>query len=669
MSYETLHDHDAAAELPFWDVPLEPERYELHEQPQKWGLAPSSSGAVEDDGEQARCLSPLLRAGDPNSTVVVNRRDLLRIAGGGLVVALVLDAAPADAQQPRRGRRGFGGFGGGPVPQEIGAWLHIAEDGTITAYTGKTEIGQNIRTSLAQAVADELRVPAERVRMVMADTQLVPFDGGTAGSRTTPAMAPQLRRVAAAAREALLDLAAEQAKVTRDSLAVKDGRIVETQSGRTFEYGQLTKGAKLTKPAGRDAATTPVDKWTTAGTSVPKSDGRAMVTGVHKFASDTHRPGMQFGKVLRPASFKATLETVDTKAAEELPGVKVVHDGDFVGVVAPTALAAEEALTAIRAQWKSTPQISSNELFAHLKQRAGASRGGFGRSSDAGQPKSTPTPDAVMLQATYTVTYIAHCPLEPRAAVAEFADGKLTVWTGTQRPFGVRGELAEALGMPAESVRVIVPDMGSGYGGKHTGEAAVEAARLAKAAGKPVKVVWTREEEFTWAYFRPAGVIDVSSAATKDGKLISWEFHNYNSGGSAIRSPYDVPQRSEFHQSDSPLRQGSYRALAATANHFARESHMDELAHELHLDPLAFRLKNLKDERLRAVLEAASRQFDWGRVQTSAGQGCRHRWRHGEGELRRHLCTGVCRTATRAASRSSASSPPSSAVPSSTQTT
>jgi isoquinoline 1-oxidoreductase len=213
-------------------------------------------------------------------------------------------------------------------------------------------------------------------------------------------------------------------------------------------------------------------------------------------------------------------------------------------------------------------------------------------------------------------------PLEPRAAVAQWQDGALTVWTGTQRPFGVRSELAEAFRVPEEKVRVIVPDTGSGYGGKHTGETAIEAARLAKAAGRPVKVVWTREEEFTWAYFRPAGVIEVRSGAGADGRLTAWEFHNYNSGSSAIRTPYDVPhQKIEFHAAPSPLRQGSYRGLAATANTFARESHMDEVAQALGLDPLAFRLRNLSDPRLRAVLEAAAERFGWGKTKASPERG------------------------------------------------
>jgi isoquinoline 1-oxidoreductase len=198
----------------------------------------------------------------------------------------------------------------------------------------------------------------------------------------------------------------------------------------------------------------------------------------------------------------------------------------------------------------------------------------------------------------------------------------LTVWTGTQRPFGVRGELARAFELPEDRIRVIVPDTGAGYGGKHTGEAALEAARLARAVRRPVKVVWTREEEFKWAYFRPAGVIDAAAGASSDGALTAWEFHNYNSGGSGLQSPYRVSTRHEaFHASNSPLRQGSYRALASTANHFARESLIDELAHACRVDPLEFRLKNLDNPRVRAVLEAAADRFDWASAKSRPERG------------------------------------------------
>jgi isoquinoline 1-oxidoreductase len=392
----------------------------------------------------------------------------------------------------------------------------------------------------------------------------------------------------------------------------------------SFEFGELTQGKKLVKVVSSESPVTPADKWSVAGTSVAKVDGRAFVTGAHCYTPDVKRHGMLIGKVLRPPSFKATLASVQTKDAEA-PGITVVHDGDFVGVAAPSERAALEALERIKAEWRSVPQPSSKELFAYLKEhpRTGGGRGFGGPSQQAhGSLEEGLKAADSKLQATYTIAYIAHAPLEPRAAVAEWVGDKLTVWTGTQRPFGVRGELAIALKIPSENIRVIVPDMGSGYGGKHTGDAAVEAARLARAAGKPVKLVWTREEEFTWAYFRPAGVIELTAGVKKDGTLTAWEAHNYNSGASALRTPYDVAHsRIEFHPSDSLLRQGSYRALASTANVFARESHMDDLAASLGMDPLAFRLHNLKEARLRAVLEAAARQFGWGKEKPAAGRG------------------------------------------------
>jgi isoquinoline 1-oxidoreductase len=547
---------------------------------------------------------------------LLDRRDFLKVLGGGIVVLLLLD--PASGQEPGGGRRRGGG---GPAPRDIGAWLHVGEDGRVTVYTGKVEVGQNIRTSLTQVVAEELRVPMASITLVMADTQLTPYDNGTFGSQTTPQMASRLRSVAAAAREMLVDLAAEEWKVDRAGLTAADGKVVRKDTGQSLDFAKLTKGQKLTRTVADNPPTTPAEQWKLAGHTAAKVDGRAFVTGKHKYTSDMHLPGMLRGKVLRPAAYGATLVSADTKPAEQMAGVTVVRDGDFVGVTAPNELLATRALDAIKAEWKTSPQISSKELFDDFKQHGRAARAGRNGAGAAATPSEGPDGTEVRLEQSYTVAYIAHAPMEPRAAVAQWQDGKLTVWTGTQRPFGVRSELATAFRIPEESVRVIVPDTGAGYGGKHTGEAAIEAARLARAAGKPVKLVWTREEEFTWAYFRPAGVIEVASGARRDGTLTAWDFHNYNSGGSAIRSPYDVPNaRAEFHPVRAPLRSGSYRGLAATANHFARETHMDELAAALRMDPLEFRLKNLKDARLRAVLEAAAKAFGWGRS-PAAGHG------------------------------------------------
>jgi isoquinoline 1-oxidoreductase len=546
----------------------------------------------------------------------LDRREFFKVLGGGLVVLCLV--VPALGQESGGGGRRGGR--GGQVATDVNAWLHIGEDGAITVFTGKAEVGQNIRTSLTQAVAEELHVPVASIKLIMADTQLVPYDMGTFGSQTTPQMASRLHKMAAAARESLLDLAAAHFNAGRDSLAFTDGKITTTGASQSVSFGELTKGQKLVKSVTDDAKSTPATEWKIAGTSTPKVDGRDFVTGKHKYTSDVRVVGMLHGKVLRPSAFDAKLESLDTTAAERMPGVTVVHDGDFVGVTAPDPLTAGHALDAIRAKWAAKPQPSDAELFDYLRKNAneGGGRGGENSGSIEEGLKSA----AHQLKATYTVAYIAHTPLEPRAAVAQWEEGKLTVWTGSQRPFGVRGDLAETFGLSQESVRVIVPDTGAGYGGKHTGEAAIEAARLAKAAGKPVKLVWTRQEEFTWAYFRPAGVIDVVSGVRDDGTICAWEFHNYNSGGSGLRSPYSIAnQKCQVHETRSPLRQGSYRALAATANHFARESHMDELAHAVKMDPLDFRLKNLDNDRLKAVLEAAAEAIGWRAAAHGNGHG------------------------------------------------
>jgi nicotinate dehydrogenase subunit B len=547
----------------------------------------------------------------------VNRRDLFKLLGAGLVVGVCRPGALA--QESGRGRSE-------EIPHDIASWLHIGADGKITVFTGKVEMGQNIRTSLAQQVAEELRTQTNSITMVMGDTDLTPFDLGTFGSRSTPQMGSQLRKVAATAREMLLEMAAQRWQADRSSLVAHDGAITNSHSKESVSYGELTRGQKLVKMVADDPALSPATQWHVAGTPAPKVDGKAFVTGVHQYTSDLTRPNMLYGAVLRPSAFNAKLVSLDTKEAEKLPSVTVVHDGDFIGVAAPDPQSATNALELINPKWNAPPQISEPALFDSLRQDPeGESRaGGFGGGNhETGSVQAGMASAAKTLSQTYTVAYIQHAPLEPRAAVAEWEGGKLTVWTGTQRPFSVRDELASAFHIPTTQVRVIVPDTGSAYGGKHTGECAVEAARLAKAAGKPVKLVWTREEEFTWAYFRPAGVIDVKSGIAADGAITAWEFHNYNSGPAAIGTPYNIAnQKIEFHPAKNPpLRQGSYRGLAATANHFARESHMDELAHLAGMDPLAFRLKNITDSRLRAAFETAAQRFGWGKQAATPARG------------------------------------------------
>jgi nicotinate dehydrogenase subunit B len=538
----------------------------------------------------------------------MNRRRFFQVMGSGLAIAFTTYHSAAGILTDEL-----------KAPEDqVGAWIHVGENGNVTIYTGKAEVGQNIRTSLAQIVAEELHVPMANIDMVLGDTELTPYDRGTFGSRSIPYMGPQLRKAAATAREVLLEMAARELKTDRANLFIDNGEVRNRKSKQSINIGRLTQGKELVEGIRERVTVTPPEDWKVSGTSVPKVNGESFITGKHKFVSDMKLPGMLYGKVLRAPSYGATLSSVDLSGAKKIKGVVVVEDGSFIGVVAPDPLTAGRALAAIRAEWKAVPQPGRLEIFEHLKKTSEAGR----NEASAGDFENAYAHAQVRTEQTFHVDYIAHAPLEPRAGVAQWVNGKLTVWTGTQRPFGVQEELAEVFNMPKENIRVIQPDTGSGYGGKHTGEAGIEAARLAKEANKPVKLVWTREEEFTWAYFRPAGVIEVKAGADKNGILTAWAFHNYNSGGSGIQTPYEVANKAiQFHPSDSPLRQGSYRALAATANTFARECIMNDLAAELKIDPLEFRLRNLKEERMINVLKGAAEKFGWADYKPAPGRG------------------------------------------------
>jgi CO/xanthine dehydrogenase Mo-binding subunit/aerobic-type carbon monoxide dehydrogenase small subunit (CoxS/CutS family) len=501
-----------------------------------------------------------------------------------------------------------------PPPSEPGgwstatsAWLHVSPAGQVTAFTGKVDVGQDNRTALRMLVAEELRVPLGSVRLAMGDTDLCPYDMGTFGSRSMPDAGQVLRRTAAHARSLLPPAVSQH---------LNGERRVEMVTA---------------EPALRDQAS-----WLTAGHGHLPPGGRAAVTGARQFGSDLNRPGLWHGAVLRPPAPGALLRALDTVAAAAHQDVTVISTPALTGVVAADQASARVALAdlAAGATWDVPVAPSDHDVAGYLRDHpTQGTQGGRWGGPFLHQEGSAPTAlesAAIRCEATYHAAYIAPAALETRVAVAEWDDNgpgcgpaaRVTVWTGTQTPFPVRAQVAEALGIGEHDVRIIVPATGGAFGGKHAGGIATEAAILAREAGRPVKVHWSRAEEFTAGTLRPAAVIDVAAGLGTDGSIAGWTFTNINAGAPGIRSPYRIAdQRLEYRPAASPLPQASYRALAATANTFARESMIDELAQLAGRDPVEFRLANLADERLAAVLRAVAGHIGWEPGDTGSGLG------------------------------------------------
>jgi nicotinate dehydrogenase subunit B len=562
--------------------------------------APAAAGAAAPAHRRPRRPWDLSRAVD---------RDWFDVLPPGLIV--VHEPGPSAA---------------GDWTTSAGAWLHVGADGAVTAFTGKVDVGQDNRTALSMLVADELGVALDAVSMVMGDTDLCPHDQGTFGSRSMVDAGSHLRAVATGARWCLIDLAAHRLAAAAVALVAEDGVVRPSSGGSGIGFGQLVAGQRRVElvtdvgPAGREASRAgPAAKARAAG----RVDGPAIVTGVKRFPSDLSLPGMLHGRVLRPPAAGATVRSIDTARVEAMAGVTVVRDGDLVGIVAPNPFAAGRALAELVVEWDQASGPSEAELDTWLRDHPAPAEEAEGWAGafhhETGDVDAALAVAPTRLAATYTAAYIAHVPLETHVALAAW-DGaeRLTVWTGTQVPFGVRSQLAQRLGIAEEDVRVIVPDTGGGFGGKHAGDVAAEAARLARATGRPVKVRWSRSEEFTAGYLRPAAVIDIRSG-TDGATLTAWEMRNVNGGTFGLTGPYEVlNQRLDYQPAASPLAQGSYRALAATANHFARESHMDEVARTLGQDPLGFRLAHVRDERLATVLQAAATRIGWDQPRPAA---------------------------------------------------
>jgi isoquinoline 1-oxidoreductase len=551
-----------------------------------------------------------------------NRREFFKRFGGGIFIVIALsDVATAqeEAARPRGGRPG--------LPSDFNAYLRIAEDGRVTCYTGKIEMGQGVITSLAQMLAEELDAPFDSVEVVLGDTDLCPWDMGTFGSMTTRFFGPALRAAAAEAKSVLLELAAESLEVSLAQLVAKDGVIFERDNKEhRLTYGQLAKGRKIERHLKEKPTLKERSKFSISGKPVIRRDSEAKVTGKAQYAADIRLPGMLYAKILRPPAHGAKLRSVDTTPAKEIPGVQVVQDGELVAVLHQFPDAAENALEKIKAEF-DVPEAAYDDkmVFEHLQKVAPNPRvSQHGGDLDEGKKLA-----AKQIEATYFNGYVAHSPMEPHAALASIEGGKATVWASTQNPFGARGQIAGAIGLDAQNVRVITPFVGGGFGGKTNNLQAVEAARLAKLAGKPVQVMWSREEEFFYDTFRPAALVKISSGVDGSGKIAFWDYDVYFAGERGAQQFYNIPHHRTASRgsgfggpaSAHPFATGPWRAPSNNTNTFARESHIEMLAAAAGMDPVEFRLKNLSDQRMIRVLETAAEKFDWKPAKTPSKRG------------------------------------------------
>ena len=547
----------------------------------------------------------------------LHRREFLKYVGGGIIILFTI--ADPSVLEARRGGRGY--------PDDFNAYLRIGADGRVTCFTGKIEMGQGVVTSLAQMLADEIDVTLESVDMVMGDTDLCPWDMGTFGSMTTRFFGPALRAAAAEARVVLIELASEHLQIPPERLMTKDGAVLDkNQKKKRVTYAQLAKGETIQRRAKQKPTLKALSEFNIVGKPILRRDALEKVTGKAKYAGDIRLPDMLCARILRPPAHGAKLKSLDTSEVEKTKGVQLVRDGDLIAVLHKNPDEAQKALAKIKAKFDvPQAQVDDETIFEHLLDNAPRSN----VADQGGDLESGEKLADVVVEETYLDGYVAHAPIETHTALAKVEGNKATVWVSAQTPFGVKDQVAQALGFPSENVRVITPFVGGGFGGKTRNQQATEAAKLAKLTGKPVQVAWTRAEEFFYDTFRPAAVVKIKSGITNAGKIVLWDYGVYFAGSRGSQQFYDIPHHRTASfgggwgggASPHPFGTGAWRAPANNTNTFARESQIDIMASKAGMDPVEFRLRNLREDRWKRVLKAAAEKFGWSPAKAPSGRG------------------------------------------------
>ena len=551
-------------------------------------------------------------------------------------------------------------------PRQLDAWLAIAADGSVTAYTGKCELGQGIFTAQLQLVAEELSVPMRRIRLVQCDTSMTPDQGTTSGSQSTPVNFNDrsLAQACATAREALMRMASERLGVPADQLVAADGAIrAKNDATRQATYGDLVAGQRFNLPLSATARRKPAREWTVLGTAVPRADLPRLVSGEFEFVHNVRVPGMLHGRVVRPPTVGATVASVDESSVRSLPGaVKVVVRRNFVGVVADKSWQAVQASAALKVNWTPGAALPNQRTFYdHLRSHKPSQDAFVVNSRDVDE---TLARAATVLKSTYLHPYQMHGSMGTSCAVADVASGKATIWSPTQSAYPLRSGAAMLLGLRPEDVRVIYVQGSGCYGINGADTVSFDAALLSQAVGRPVRVQLSRRDEMAWENYGFAYVIDQRAGLDRDGAIVAWDYEAwfpalggrpgtnrpgnvvtgylaglepttvtaraaanptaFNNGGNAAPSYVagaagPTPggtgvirsERVLTHTVQSPFFTGPLRSPSRLQNTFAHECFMDEIAAHVKADPVTFRLRHLRDPRLIDVVKAAAQTATW----------------------------------------------------------
>jgi nicotinate dehydrogenase subunit B len=588
--------------------------------------------------------------------MTASRREFLKSAG-----ALIVSLGPLSAtfgQEERPGQ--FGTHSSHIDPDKLDSWIAVNADGTVTAYTGKCDLGQGIFTAQTQLIAEELCVPLQAVKLVQCDTAVTPDQGSTSGSQSTPTNfnMRDLALAAATAREALVNMAATHFGEDATSLTAKDG-YVTSRSGKRASYAELIGVKNFSIPVDKKAKRRSPEEWTVLGKPVAALDHAALMTGIFEFVQNVRVPGMLHGRVVRPPEMGARLLSLDESSIQGIQGlVSVVRKKDFVGVVAETQFAAVQAARRLVCRWEPGPPLPPREVFFEYMQRQ--------PSHDERSVDSGDVPEALRnahrtLHARYTYPYQMHGSLGSSCAVADVKAKSATVWSPTQAVYPTRNCIAMLLNMPPDNVRVIFVRGSGCYGLNGADAASFDAAVLSQAVGRPVRLQYTRQDEMRWENFGNACVIEHHVGLAEDGSIVAWDRENWVANRGS-RPGYDKPgnvisgmllgyepepvkpasarpparklrngsntvpeylagcaggacsgsgivksERVLTHTMASPFYTGPLRSPLRIQNTFANECFMDELAIAVHVDPVEYRLRHLRNDRVRGVLQAATR--------------------------------------------------------------